>query len=403
MRKFFGFILFMIITLAVSIIVLEGVYRINRLIKHGHVKYVFLDTVGGFCNHDVYGNAFTPCFDSTKLPKDIRFGEEGKGYGLDKVIKMNNNGFRTHEFTIKQEKVYRIITIGGSTTFCYGDNDNTWPAFLEKFLNHKARAGYRFEVFNLGVGGWRSIEEKLVFKNEVINLRPDLVTLYTGWNDLAGSRNKITMNKAVHFFGLPQCANQVKNIKSEVLSARTPSFFERYFLLYNQLENRVFYKFLRNRFDDWEDGLKGDRDASRAWVVAWKKNIHEIVDSARQHGIKIVSIDYPCLAREAAGNTEKRTIFQNTRVNDERIFSFWVKAKEFLSYHLHLIGNEENIPTIEASKYFENFQGQERVSLFTDEMHLTEKGNKLLGEYLAGQLFSQKDDLGLTEYFSNNN
>ena len=75
------------------------------------------------------------------------------------TITINSFGFRGADFNeTKDPNVFRILMVGGSTTFGAGStSDNTTiPAFLQKeFLDDS----YDVEVINAGVGGSSSIEE----------------------------------------------------------------------------------------------------------------------------------------------------------------------------------------------------------------------------------------------------
>ena len=68
------------------------------------------------------------------------------------LYSMNSEGFRGSEFIKnKPDDTYRIITVGGSTTFGSGvTNENTWPKILEKKLQNISK-GKNIEVINAGI------------------------------------------------------------------------------------------------------------------------------------------------------------------------------------------------------------------------------------------------------------
>ena len=100
------------------------------------------------------------------------------------TININSLGFRGEEFNlIKNDNTYRIIIVGGSTTFGAGStSDNTTiPAFLEQEFH-----GEQFnniEVINAGVPGANSLEEAYKVRNNYNKLQPDMFIIYDGWND----------------------------------------------------------------------------------------------------------------------------------------------------------------------------------------------------------------------------
>jgi len=109
------------------------------------------------------------------------------------TFNINSHGFRGGEITAeKPEGVYRIFVVGGSTTFgaiTYSD-DHTMPAYLQKKFDG-IDLGVEVEVINAGASGSFSLPETLLVKNKIINLEPDLIIVYDGWNDIMGDFSRI--------------------------------------------------------------------------------------------------------------------------------------------------------------------------------------------------------------------
>ncbi|HXV35845.1 MAG TPA: SGNH/GDSL hydrolase family protein, partial [Myxococcota bacterium] len=97
----------------------------------------------------------------------------------------NSLGFRGEEIAIpKPPNTFRIATLGGSTTYNYGveDDDHTYPGRLE---HHLREMGYRgVEVINAGVGGYNSFESLINLQFRVLDVEPDLVIVYQNTNDV---------------------------------------------------------------------------------------------------------------------------------------------------------------------------------------------------------------------------
>lgn len=89
-------------------------------------------------------------------------------------------------FVEKPSDTYRIITLGDSFTF--GENVDTvknWPSLLEKKLNSKNKCSNpnKYEVLNLGVGGYDFEYEVERYKIRGQKYKPDLVIwLMTDFN-----------------------------------------------------------------------------------------------------------------------------------------------------------------------------------------------------------------------------
>ena len=117
----------------------------------------------------------------------IMFGLKPLSSGKEGRWKITSHGFRGEEFSVeKPSGVFRIIAIGGSTTFgyCIDDNDNTTPAVLERLLNDAYKGNPEVEVINAGVSGYMSSESLINFELRLLDLDPDAVLIYHSINDL---------------------------------------------------------------------------------------------------------------------------------------------------------------------------------------------------------------------------
>jgi lysophospholipase L1-like esterase len=98
----------------------------------------------------------------------------------------NSLGYRSDEFSLeKPNGVYRIVALGGSSTYDVNIKDNAaiFTAQLERLLREDY--GYRnIEVINAGVPGYNSWEILVNLEFRVLDLHPDLVIIYEGTNDV---------------------------------------------------------------------------------------------------------------------------------------------------------------------------------------------------------------------------
>ena len=98
----------------------------------------------------------------------------------------NSLGYRNDDFTAeKPDNVFRIVALGGSSTYDVSieDNKKIFTAQLEKLL--KEDYGYQnVQVINAGVPGYNSWEILVNLEFRVLDLDPDLVIIYEGTNDV---------------------------------------------------------------------------------------------------------------------------------------------------------------------------------------------------------------------------
>jgi lysophospholipase L1-like esterase len=97
---------------------------------------------------------------------------------------INSRGFRGPEFsTQKPAGGFRVLCLGGSTTFWGYSDRETYPALLEARLREVS--GTAVEVLNLGVSGYTSAMNAERFLREYRSFEPDLVVVYEGINDIS--------------------------------------------------------------------------------------------------------------------------------------------------------------------------------------------------------------------------
>lgn len=120
----------------------------------------------------------------------------------------NAQGFRhDREIGEKAPGALRIVCVGDSVTFGYrvprtlrdspdhyDRSHKPYPALLEEHLR-EADPDREIEVISLGVSGYSSLQNLIMLERHIDWLRPDLVTICTGWNDtrLRGREDKHTI------------------------------------------------------------------------------------------------------------------------------------------------------------------------------------------------------------------
>lgn len=126
-----------------------------------------------------------------EIAEQLRFrGVPYLNYGLAPTYPgVNSLGYRNAEIAIpKPDGVFRIVTLGGSTTYgeLIDDPQQAYPAQLQRILREEY--GYsQIEVINGGVPAYTSWHSLVNFQFRVLDLQPDLVIVYDGINEL-GSR-----------------------------------------------------------------------------------------------------------------------------------------------------------------------------------------------------------------------
>ncbi len=340
-------------------------------------------------NHPVYGVGFRQncrskeldflIFDKFAFPPGT-----GKLYDLElnrkkrNVFNINSLGFRGQEFDSKQKKTkLRIFCSGGSTTAgdC-NDDAETWPARLEQELRQK---GIDAEVINSGVQGWYSYQEWLRFKEEIVRYQADIVLLHQGWNEefeysslSLGTKWKPKVARNVVEQNNLYCPANRWLSQTRVLSF--------YLLAQKFLKEQVFA--LQMNFNNpkrWEVLLRND------YIVAWFDNLIAMARLAQERNIQLFTIDYPGLVELADTPEDRQTYVANSRLTP-LYADYQAVSKRKISRTLKECA--PLIPCLDCTQDFNAFEGEERLALFHDEIHMTPQGNALFAKILCAKLMS---------------
>ncbi|MCO5233291.1 MAG: GDSL-type esterase/lipase family protein [Chitinophagales bacterium] len=104
-------------------------------------------------------------------------------YTKEGYTQHNISGYRGTEIPLKKSNKFRILCLGGSTTYGTGvDNpSDSYPAQLEKILNKSLLQ--ETEVINAGLEAGTSAEELVHYLLKFRYYHPDLVIIHSGGND----------------------------------------------------------------------------------------------------------------------------------------------------------------------------------------------------------------------------
>jgi len=113
----------------------------------------------------------------------------GKAFLMGVKVTTNSFGLREGERSLaKPPGTYRIVALGDSITMGWGVRQNmTYPVQLERRLNAQPPkgfpAGLHYEVLNLGVGNYNTVQEVMRLRNLGLPFNPDLIILGYFIND----------------------------------------------------------------------------------------------------------------------------------------------------------------------------------------------------------------------------
>jgi len=352
------------------IIGLEIVLRLGTFVWHDFSQYYlfygFHELVGrvGVSPWSVYSG------EHYKFPPGYQLqGAAGQGA---ETAQINSLGFRGPDFEAsKPPDTFRIITLGGSSTFGFHNSDTgTYPFQLQQRLLEPVN-GLRIEVLNAGFPYYTTATIRSLLEEELVEFRPDLLTLYTAYNDASWP---LSLNPATRLvFWLQQHSIIYLVMKETVLTDQR---------IY-KIQGRV-----RKWFPSKVDTAKLDATVD-AVADRYRENVEAIISMARDHDIAVVLIRQPMTTRIQNSSFGDLTYKQEYEAVRNKI-----AAGEFLSpfdirmiihyrlvEELDAIGREYHLPMVDNIAIVD----ADRTRL-TTWVHLTEEANGHLADALQQTL-----------------
>lgn len=190
-----GVLLIAVAVLFGVLLVLEILFRLVHQYRHGRAYHVATRTPWAesyitahpFLTFAYRRGAMVKA--KQRLPYPLH---PNRFWSFQKPLRLNNVGHFGEDVGEKDRGIMRIACLGASTTannIADDERDYSYPALLEEYLSNslsekpleKWKAA---EVMNCGIGGWVSADIMNNFFLNILPLRPDVVIIYHGFNDL---------------------------------------------------------------------------------------------------------------------------------------------------------------------------------------------------------------------------
>jgi lysophospholipase L1-like esterase len=286
---------------------------------------------------------------STKFPSKISFdsGQESLIRSSLGDLIINKHGFRGPFFKKEKPKsIYRILTLGGSTTAGEHSNELTWPRILERMLNNKLNNNIYFQVINGGVWANNSCHVKYLYERAIDQVKPNLVLLMTGWNDIDKFNNKNLSSEKDY------CPNEniLKNLNFYRLFSRL--------LLFTHKEKK------QTSFNIYKHSLE-----------LYRNNLRKIIEDTKRKNILVGLVSMPSV------------MDRNTPANTFKNYNQFIGLSTAEISYKRDAGKKINESKKAVAKEYSNafyvnsgisFSTSNKNLFFFDTIHPTGEGNRLL-------------------------
>jgi lysophospholipase L1-like esterase len=273
----------------------------------------------------------------------------------DTLFQIDADGYKGPELDHSHSHV-RILTLGDSCTFGSQFDHYTYARTLERSLN---QAGDNVEVVNGGVEGYGPRED-LKRIREFQALKPEITTVYIGWNALY----------------------------AEDAEPHGPNGFEFYspWLIRSALSRLFPLEYARYYYNHAKDPDRGDPELQKlnGYVPPFMPDVEQIVAQMQASGSHVVILTLPGLFSLDEQPTRHALDIGHLPTYTENPF---VLAKMSAQYNdaLRAFATQHGIQLVDLQKWADATL-KPRDFYFIDSVHLTERGQTMIGQYLAQQL-----------------
>lgn len=351
-----------------ALLALEGLGRVVAYFVHDRSEYYLLYGLHvltgrvGISPWQVYGG------EHYKFPPDYTLvGAAGQGA---ETARTNSLGFRGPDFRPeKPEGVFRVLCLGGSSTFGYhNEDDETYPHHLRELLAEECRG---VEVVNAGFPYYNTGSILSLFREELVDYEPDVVTLYSAYNDACWPLSVSAPTRWL--FWLQQHSILYLFLKETLLTDAR---------IY-QIKNRLFRK-LQPPPPEKEQVLAHADDVARRF----RANVEALIAEAQESGARVVLVRQPMTVREQhpglAGTYEEEHARVLAMLEEGEFLTsmdYSMLRHHRLLEELDAIAREHDLPVVDNVAIVD--EDRDRL---TSWVHLTGEANLRLAEALRDAL-----------------
>jgi lysophospholipase L1-like esterase len=330
-----------------------------------------LEQSGRFANFfEIFGNAQPPLDKRTGPGMYYAHPYTGyamkPGYTRSNAEKINSLGFRGEEIeAVKPDGVYRIIAIGGSTTFgVYLPWYETYPYLLQQELRERFNTD-KIEVINAGLTGSTSAESFHRLATQVLPADPDMVVIYHAFNDLLPRMFNDYQDDYYHFR------------RSDPNNPPGMTRFYTYRLMLRVLSPGMFHENYNMISRVWKMENLPATDTQRTQNFldsnndAFKENLENIIILLKGKDIEVVIASF--------GMNIKLWHWL-----DNLPPYVWKSGIDENNVAIEELSEEQNIPLIPfADIEFRKGSRQAKTPMFSDSIHMSAEGNLLKAKAFA--------------------
>jgi lysophospholipase L1-like esterase len=264
-------------------------------------------------------------------------------------LHVNALGFRDRRtgYLTKPGGTVRIFVTGGS--LAWGSGASTQRATIAEQLEQRLRARGSYEVVNAAYPGWSTTHEKILIQQRLVDLRPDVIVMLSGGNDVHWALNDRDVRWHYNYTD------------------------DNALVLLNQL-------FRSSGRPDWvvpapsAEGHLACAEVARLTA----RNVREAAFAAAHAGARVVFALQPTIV-----STAKRLSARERTLRERQPRAHWDACYEALRERLGRL-DAPSYRWLDLSRAFP--EADEDTEIFIDRAHVADAGNRLLARDLADRV-----------------
>jgi len=279
-------------------------------------------------------------------------------------LSINRDGFKGPEIDPSHSRI-RILALGDSTTF--GTAGFDYPRVMEAILNRDSTA---VEVINGGVEGYspRNLLREL---ERYKNLKPNIVTLYIGWNAI---------------YARDPNGQQAEDISRLIWAGRRIIRMAR--IMLEGDKNYALGLYGRKLHPDPGSRAVADLNNHQPWFMGL---VESLVDGLESAGARVVLVTLPGLFTMDEKPTAKALSMGHL---PEYTLNPYVLAKLTERYNgaVRALAKRRRLMVVDLAAWSRDAL-RPRDAYFTDSVHLTPAGLEKIGAYMGRRLKALVDQI----------
>jgi lysophospholipase L1-like esterase len=275
-------------------------------------------------------------------------------------IQANSLGLRSPEISVAPPAdSLRVAVIGASSVMgaTERDNEHTFPSQLENLLR-EALPYRHIEVINAGIAGYSLADERTMLERLIAPLRPDLVILYTGFNDFA-----------------TYCRGSARPAAAALPMLSVPNWW-------------LSYELLKKNTTALRTGQASGpkRNAHAIDLEPYRAQVEQLVASGQRLGMRLVMLTNARSFRREQPMDEQLRLSSLARYYTpcfelDGLHTLWDRHNEVLVS----VARARGIPVLELDRMVPGGE-----AYFADGRHFTERGDRVVAHTIARFLLQQR-------------